>query len=130
MNNLLTIPFDPVSLINRSKEGIQKSELLALQNEIQLNNEELAHALQISVRALLGYDYAEQLKVRIAERALALAQLYARGFEVMGKERFLRWMDKEFIVLGNKKGKVLLDTHFGIQLLLDELGRIEHGVLA
>ncbi|MEK6482510.1 antitoxin Xre/MbcA/ParS toxin-binding domain-containing protein [Catalinimonas sp. 4WD22] len=130
MNNLLTVPFDPVSLITQSKKGIQKSELLALQNEIHLTNEELAHALQISTRALLGYDYAEQLKVRIAERALALAQLYARGFEVMGKERFLRWMSKEHVALGQMKAKELLDTHFGIQLLLDELGRIEHGVLA
>lgn len=130
MINLLSIPHDVTSLIAQAKEGIQKAQLLALQQEIQLSTDELAAALQITPRALHGYDPADQLKLRIAERALALAQLYARGFEVMGKERFIRWMDQEHIALGKKKPKQLLDTHFGIQLLLEELGRIEHGVLA
>jgi uncharacterized protein (DUF2384 family) len=62
---------------------------------------------------------------------LAIAQLYARGFEVWkDKGRFLRWMDQELIVFGGMRGKDLLDTHFGIQLLLDELSRIEYGVLS
>lgn len=130
MLNLLTIPHDISSLIEQAKAGIQKAELLALQHAIQLSTDELAAALHITPRALHGYDPADLLKPRVAERALALAQLYARGFEVMGKERFIRWMDQEHIALGKKKPKQLLDTHFGIQLLLDELGRIEHGVLA
>jgi uncharacterized protein (DUF2384 family) len=130
MDNLLTISHDPVSLIQRCKDGALKSEVANLQDEISLTNEEMAGALQISTRAYVNYDDDEVLKPRIVERALALAQLYARGFEVMGKERFLRWMNKELIIFGNKKAKALLDTQFGIQILLNELGRIEYGVLA
>ncbi len=130
MVDLLSIPHDVASLIVQAREGIQKTQLLALQQEIQLSTSELAAALHITPRALHGYASADWLKLRISERALALAQLYARGFEIMGKERFIRWMDQEHIALGKKKPKQLLDTHFGIQLLLDELGRIEHGVLA
>ncbi len=117
-------------LIEQAKAGIQKAQLLALQHEIQLSTDELSASLHITPRALHGYAPSDLLKPRIAERALALAQLYARGFEVMGKERFLRWMDQYHMALGKKKPKQLLDTHFGIQLLLDELGRIEHGLLA
>ncbi len=130
MDNLLTIPHDIISLIKQTKAGIQKAQLLALQHEMQLSMEELALALHITPRALHGYKSSDLLKPRITERALALAQLYARGFELMDKERFIRWMDQVHIALGKKKPKELLDTHFGIQLLLDELGRIEQGVLA
>ena len=130
MDDLLTISHDPVSLVQRSKAGTYKSQIAKLQDEIGLTNEEMATALQISTRAYVNYDDSELLKQRISEKALALAQLYARGFEVMGKERFLRWMNKELIIFGNKKAKALLDTHFGIQILLNELGRIEYGVLA
>jgi putative toxin-antitoxin system antitoxin component (TIGR02293 family) len=131
MENLLAISHDPVTLIMRAKAGVLKSELVELQKQTGLTNEELADALQISLRALLGYEADEVLKTRISERVLAIAQLYARGFEVWKeKKRFLRWMDQELIVFGGKKGKDLLDTHFGINLLLDELSRIEYGVLA
>ena len=130
MDNLLTISYDPVSLIQRTKSGISKAELALLQDEIKLTNDEMADALQISTRALLNYKDADILKQRISEKLLSLAQLYARGFEVMGKERFLRWMDQELIIFNNKKAKSLLDTHFGIQILVNELGRIEYGVLA
>lgn len=131
MENLLLISHNPVALIKRAKAGVLKSEVLELQKQVNLTNEELAEALQISLRALLGYQADEVLKTRIAERVLAIAQLYARGFEVWkDKGRFLRWMDQELIVFGGMRGKDLLDTHFGIQLLLDELSRIEYGVLS
>lgn len=130
MIDLLIAPHDVMMLIAQSKAGIQKSQLLDLQQQIQLSTDELCTALHITSRTLQGYDKTTLLKPRIAERALALAQLYARGFELMTKDRFIRWMDQRHMALGIKKPKELLDTYFGIQLLLDELGRIEHGVLA
>ncbi|WP_217452298.1 antitoxin Xre/MbcA/ParS toxin-binding domain-containing protein [Mucilaginibacter humi] len=39
-------------------------------------------------------------------------------------------MDTVSIPLGNVKPKDLLDTAFGINSIYDELGRIEHGILA
>lgn len=128
--NLLTLPQDPFSLIEQSKAGITMAELTALQQEMQLSTEQLAAVVHLTPRSLQGYQPTSQLKPRIAERALALAQLYARGFELMGAERFRRWMSREHLALGKRAPIGLLDTYFGIQLLLDELGRIEHGVLA
>jgi uncharacterized protein (DUF2384 family) len=46
------------------------------------------------------------------------------------KERFNVWLNATNIALGNVKPKDLLDNTFGISLLKDELGRIEHGILA
>ena len=58
-------------------------------------------------------------------------RLYDRGREVFGSlERFEQWMNTVLIPFGNKKPKEFLDTADGVNIILDELGRIEHGVLA
>ncbi|MEM6841391.1 MAG: antitoxin Xre/MbcA/ParS toxin-binding domain-containing protein [Bacteroidota bacterium] len=128
--NLLTTPHDTVTLIKRSRAGVRKADVLSLQKQAQLTNEQLARSLHITVRTWQGYSSDDKLKPTVAERALLLAQLYARGFDFMGTERFRRWMQKDHQALGKKPPMEFLDTYFGIQLLLDELGRIEHGVLA
>ena len=57
--------------------------------------------------------------------------LHSRGAEVFGDmENFSIWLHSENVGLGNIIPKNLLKTTFGIQLLMDELGRIEHGILA
>ena len=128
--NLLTIPSDTMSLIERSKEGVTKDEIKNLQAKAKLTNEQLAAILHLTPRALQKYEPSEVLRPSVSERAIAVAQLYARGFEFIGEERFLRWMNREHVSLDRKRPVDLLDTHFGIVLIGDELGRIEHGVLA
>jgi putative toxin-antitoxin system antitoxin component (TIGR02293 family) len=57
--------------------------------------------------------------------------LYYYGIEVFGgQERFNTWLTTKNTALGGIKPKDLLDSSFGIQMLKDELTRIEHGVLA
>ena len=57
--------------------------------------------------------------------------LYKKGTEVFGtKEKFNSWIETENLALGKIKPKQLLDNTFGINLLKDELTRIEYGVLA
>ena len=58
-------------------------------------------------------------------------QLNNRGTEVFGSlDQFEQWMDTVLIPFGNKKPKEFLGTPDGLNMILDELGRIEHGVLA
>ena len=57
--------------------------------------------------------------------------MYKKGAEVFGNEpKFDLWLNTENLALGNIKPKSLFDSTFGINLLIDELTRIEHGVLA
>ncbi len=57
--------------------------------------------------------------------------LYQYGVEVFGdKENFDTWLKSKSISLGGRTPKDLLDTKFGIGMVKDELGRIEHGILA
>lgn len=128
--DLLTIPTDPLQLMMHAQQGVSKGAVKQLQERLQFSNEQLAHVLHLTVRALQKYEPEKMLKPSISERAIALAQLYARGFELLGEERFLRWMQRAHVALGKRKPTDLLSTQFGMMLIRDELGRIEHGVLA
>ena len=44
--------------------------------------------------------------------------------------KFEIWLNTLNVALGGIKPKDVLDSAFGIEWLMDELGRIEHGVLA
>jgi putative toxin-antitoxin system antitoxin component (TIGR02293 family) len=66
-----------------------------------------------------------------SERIVEIKLLYNYGSMVFGSSAaFNSWLDSENLALGKVKPKSLLDSSFGIGLLKDELGRIEHGVLA
>ena len=57
--------------------------------------------------------------------------LHSKGEEVSAVERiFSTWLETENLALGNIIPRDLLKNSFGINLLMDELVRIEHGVLA
>jgi putative toxin-antitoxin system antitoxin component (TIGR02293 family) len=60
-----------------------------------------------------------------------IADVYARGYEVFGKqEAFQQWMQKPIVAMGRQVPRQLLTSTYGIQHLLMELGRIEHGIFA
>lgn len=65
------------------------------------------------------------------EKILQIYQISSRGEEVFGhKHKFKEWLNRENYALGGEKPRNLLENAFGIQLVMDELGRIEHGIFA
>jgi putative toxin-antitoxin system antitoxin component (TIGR02293 family) len=111
--------------------GLTRGSLDTLMNKTGLDIYELADILEITDRTLRRYTSNEVLNKRLSERALEIAKLYSRGEEVFGDApSFKQWMDTEVPALGHRKPKSFLDTSLGIQMLMDELGRIEHGVFA
>ncbi len=65
-----------------------------------------------------------------SERVLRLALVLTTAVDVFGTiEKARAWLQKESRVLGDVPLR-LLDTDVGASLVLDELGRIEHGVFA
>jgi putative toxin-antitoxin system antitoxin component (TIGR02293 family) len=66
-----------------------------------------------------------------SERIVEIRLLYNYGQQVFGNtEYFNKWLETDNLVLGRIKPKMLLDSSFGINLLKDELSRIENGVLS
>jgi putative toxin-antitoxin system antitoxin component (TIGR02293 family) len=62
---------------------------------------------------------------------IELAKIYSRGEEVFGTlDAFREWMQSSVRALGDKRPREFLDTSIGIEMLMEELGRIEHGIFA
>lgn len=120
------------SLINTVRAGIGFNVFMGLVKRSPFNISEWSSFLHLSERTMQRYKKEEKTFDPIqSEKIMEIALLYKKGVEVFGEtERFDTWLNSNNIALGNIKPKELLDNTFGISLLKDELGRIEHGVLA
>ena len=117
--------------INIIRKGLTRKSLDYLMQYTGISTLEMADIIHTSDRTLRRYTSETILNPEQSERALEIARLYTRGEEVFDSlDAFKTWMDSNVMALGNKKPKEFLDTSLGIELLMEELGRIEHGVFA
>ena len=108
-----------------------KKALDNLINITGISSAEMSAIMRTSERTLRRYSPKQKLNAEQSERVIELAKIYSRGEQVFGTlDAFKEWMNGSVMALGNKKPKEFLDTSMGIEMLMDELGRIEHGIFA
>ena len=113
------------------RAGVPKKALDNLIEVTGISAAEMAAIVRTSDRTLRRYTTNQKLNPEQSERVIELAKVYSRGEEVFGSiDAFREWMNGAVLALGNKKPKEFLDTSLGIEMLMDELGRIEHGIFA
>jgi putative toxin-antitoxin system antitoxin component (TIGR02293 family) len=118
-------------LIGVIRAGIPKQAMTHLMDVADISLNEMASIIHTSDRTLRRYAPQQKLSQEQSERMVEMAKLYSRGEEVFGTmEQFKQWMDTLLLPFGNKKPKAFLDTSLGIKMIMDELGRIEHGIFA
>ena len=88
--------------------------------------------LHVSERTLQRYAKSNSTFSFInAERFQQLMQLIEKGKKVFGKtEYFYEWLHSNPLALEGNLSVASLTTYDGIQKILTQLGRIEHGILA
>ena len=119
---------DLVELANR---GLTKDAVSNLTRHLSLSLKDMAALLPITERSLQRYTSKHHLNPTVSEQVLQIAEAVARGKEVFGgKDRFLAWANQPSTALSNKRPLDLLGSRFGTDLVLDELGRIEHGIVS
>lgn len=115
--------------IDLIRNGIPRQSIDEIIEKTGISEEEIASILHISRRTIQRKNPDEPLNPEQSERLIELARLYTKGIEVFGDLAAVRqWMDEKILTLGHKKPKEFLDTSMGITMLLEEIGRIEHGV--
>ena len=120
-----------MDLIELSRKGVSKSALSHLAKSFGLSTPAMAQMLPITERTIQRYKAKTLFKPSVSEHILELAGLVARGTEVFGaRDLFLKWMERPTRALGNRTPRELLDSTFGIGMVMDELGRIEHGIVS
>lgn len=127
--------FDDVgvfNLIDITQKGISFKLFDGISKKFPFTMQDWADYLHISGKTLSRYQKEDKsFDVLQSEKILQIEILYKRGQKVFGSsENFLIWLQSENVALGKTKPQDLLGSVFGISLLMDELTRIEHGVLA
>ena len=118
--------FDYIEL---SRKGLRVKQLHEILDYINLSTKELAKIISLSERQINRYKDDDVLRTDISAQLIQIVELYTKGYELFeDTDKFQRWMNSEIQGLGNVKPISLLDTIFGIQMVINELGRLEHGV--
>ena len=124
--------------IERRKSGSVNEVLINLHKKklveeiMHLNKDFFSGILNISSKTLDRYRKAEKrLTPSASQLMLKLFTLYRKGEEIFGNlEEFQKWIEEPAYGLGSKIPKTLFQTPAGIDLIMDELVRIEYGDLA
>jgi len=123
---------DAVYLIDTMRKGIAFNTFSKIAEASPFDLDEWSGFLHLSERTIQRYKKEKKAFDPIhSEKILEITMLFNKGHAVFGdKTKFNTWMSSNNVALGNIKPKELLDSTFGINLLRDELTRIEHGILA
>jgi putative toxin-antitoxin system antitoxin component (TIGR02293 family) len=123
---------DPVQLLNLSRRGVNISLFEEIVNAHPYTIKQWSTFLHITERTIQRYKKENRkFETLQTERIIEIAKLHSLGTEVFGlTDYFEEWMNSKSIALGNVRPIELLDSSVGIEMLMDELGRIEHGILA
>lgn len=118
-------------LIALGHHGVTKGALLNLAKYLSFSMNQIAELLPITERTLQRYTRGQHFNRAVSEQILQIAEVVAKGIEVFeDKNNFLTWMQQPNVALGNRPPVSLLSSRFGTEMVLDELGRIEHGVVS
>ncbi len=141
------IPYKPATLATTVKEpapiyrsvkalpllkDFTYTEFKKIADKAPFTQSEWAALLHISERTLQRYAKNNGVFAPInAERALQIANIIAEGKRTFGKsEMFYQWIKGNPYMLEGSLSFESLTTAHGIQMILIQLARIQHGILA
>lgn len=118
-----------MDMVLLARQGIKKQSMLHVADILNISVEKMSNLVGVSHRNFQRKKNHDTLNVPVSEQTIEIAQVIAKGVAVFGsQDRFLGWLNSPIVALGNKMPMDLLDTTFGIQILVRILGRIEYGV--
>lgn len=118
-----------LDLIDISRKGLPKSVIVTLSGLLGISMEKMSDLIHISHRTIQRKKSDDLLNVYSTEQILEIAEVITKGIEVFNSlEVFTKWLHQDIRYLNFQKPLNYLDTSFGTKMVLDILGRIEHGV--
>lgn len=123
---------NPVAMVMKAAEGLTISVFDGLIQVSDLNKKQLAAFIDATPKTIDNYRLRRHKLGRTeSEHLLQLMALYKKGQEIFGNSKaFNQWLKQPASGLGGIIPFDLLYTQGGINLVLEELLRIEYGALA
>jgi putative toxin-antitoxin system antitoxin component (TIGR02293 family) len=121
-----------LDLINIIRKGLQYKKFEQLYNQFAFSLTDWSSILHLSERTMQRYENENKAFDAVqSEKIIQVVMLHKYGISVFGsQDKFNAWLHTKNIGMGGIIPKELLDSSIGIDLVKDELGRIEHGILA
>lgn len=111
------------------RSGITAEYYFMMAEDSGLSLEELSAIFHVTSRTLRRIQEGDTLSMDLAEKVLQLRRLYNVGEYVIGdRTAFVGWLRQPLMALEGSTPLSYLDSSFGIDVILDMLGRIEYGV--
>lgn len=119
-------------MISLIREGIPYSLFHLIQLYTPFSEADWSDFLNMSTKTLQRYKQADKIFKPIqSEKIIELAEVTNAGLDVFGNmEKFRLWLQTPSFALGGAKPMELLKDSYGKEMVLGELNRINHGILA
>lgn len=126
-----TAVYEPYVVIDKSRQGVLRSEVDSVAGLVGLTDKEMARILNMSERNLHRLKSDERLSRDASERLLLLTNLLRHGLDVFDDdtETLADWLRSPIRELTSQSPLYLLDTTTGFGLVDGVLGRIEWGIV-
>ncbi len=123
---------DDISLLAQSKKGLRANAALDFLSLSGFTQDEFQETFKTTVKTIQNHVTRElTLDAALSEKLLKSFALFDKGIEIFGSANgFHRWLNAPAYGLGDQLPFTLMDTITGIQLIEEELIRIEFGDLA
>jgi putative toxin-antitoxin system antitoxin component (TIGR02293 family) len=123
---------DLFTIVVEAKKGINAKAFFDVVSISGIDRNKLAGLMNVSLKTLLRYKQQnKKLSATKSERVLKLIALYKKGNEIFGDSAaFRRWLEKPAYGLSDMTPLELMHTSGGIDLIREELSRIESGDVA
>ena len=120
------------AIVLSALKGVPAATFFAIADLTGYRREQLAEVFDTSLKTFQRYEREQKkLNPQDSEKVLKIMALFQTGESVFGAaDAFRRWMDKPAYGLGGQVPFDLLHTSGGIDLVMDEVVRIEYGDLA
>lgn len=115
------------------RAGLSIEAVKNVMRALEISSARLAESLMTSERTLarLRAQPGKRLSPGVSDRLYRLASVYVRAVEVLESPDAAReWLKSPQLALNNRVPLDMVETEPGTWLVLDLLGRIEHGVIS
>lgn len=122
---------ESLKLIEHIRTGVSYKVFIEnIERYPDINLNEWSWFLGLPTKKLSRNRYGnKKLSSMETERVIEIQLLIEYGISVFeGSKNFFIWLDSKNNALGGLIPKELFDTTIGINMVRDELGRIEHGI--
>jgi len=121
----------PLDLVAAIRKGLKKEAIDFVACALEVSPSEISRFLHVSPRTLSRYKPEATLSMDASDHLVQICKVYEKTMEVFGDRRkALGWLKRPCLPIGGMAPFDLLDTSAGLEMTLDELGRIQYGVFA